>query len=802
MSLTPWLPIVRRIKDGESVDQATVNVPIDQLTQREQHLYEKFQELTGKSVLISFGQPLHPRESYTPDELKIVYFKSDDHGDGLAPAVTGFSSDKSSSMFSPNNSNYVFGLTKTLYLKSKTADIYTEGLCEFPFDMDDSALGLIQKRSDGTVEPFAIGPYYLSGKTPGKITNDPSGIPVYVGYALSKRKFLLHTSVDEFSQFFINYRYHLLDRVAGIPKLDNDTWSISTKNYSNDPSYSIGTGNVDGIAVANVSTNYVGYPATTVRDRIESDTYNITVTSGTTLGTAAFSVASDSEAFTTKTNVMLIAGNILLVDVFNNNAVKLDFTGSTDFVVGTVWTLEVITFAGKLGWIPAGESGVAKPEGAVFFYNIPAPSIISGDIGLDYHEILHAGQPNEIVQYERAEATELAKYLPPIPANFVQLYVNGTLVRYNDAFDTEGWVSVNEYGIWWHTAADGEQPWSANYPQDTTADPVNWRDSIKGTVASTRKRIFISFSKFNPALRTQLVSSINPFKLTTNRADNFIKFYNQQGDIYEPASTGDIFVDVDPKFHSLGYGAVPLNYPVPEPAPTYTTNRALADLRYSKADGEFKAVITPVVAKIQGHGGIKVTEQVSGTGIWDISYLSQGVTGQVDSIEPINARLEFRELTSYIKLPPPSTTPYGLIGKIVIPRGYIINQPLNLAFHVFGDTLVENSSTNRNIAFQFQYSAISAINGLTPTIHNSIDTVKYYPAVNPVEFSLFPSGSAYSAYTSVRISNTYLSVPADFISQDTVVNFKILRVATANSSDSYTGNIGLVATYWEIAAPV
>jgi hypothetical protein len=704
-------------------------------------------------------------------------------------------------MYSPNNSNYIFGLTKTVYLKSKTADIYTEGLCELPFDIDDSALGLLQKKSDGSVEPFVPGPYYLSGKVPGKITNDPAGIPVYVGYALNKRQFLLHTSVDEFSQFFINYRYHLLDRVAGIPKLDNDVWSISTKNYSNSPVHLTGTGSISGTSITNVSTNYVGYPATSTRARIESDTYTITVTSGSTLTNVAFSISSSSAAFATKTNVTLISANILLVDVFNNNAIKLDFTGSSAFTVGTSWTLHFITYAGKLGWIPADEALVAKPAGAVFFYNIPTTSYLASDVGLDYHTIVHAGQDDEIVQYERDEALELAKYLPPIPANFVQLYVNGVLARYNDTFDDEGWVSINEYGIWWHTAASGEQPWADNYPQDDNANPANWRDGIKSTVASSRKRIFVSFSRFNPALRTQLVSSINPFKLTTNRADNFIKFYNNKGNLYESASTGDIFVDIDPKFYKLGYAASSLSYPVPEPSATYTSNRAIADLRYSKSRGEFESVITPVVAKIQGHGGITVTEQSPNTGIWDIAYYSQGITGQLDSIEPINARLEFRELSSYIKLPPPSNTPYGIIGKIVIPRGYVINQPLNLVFHMFGDALIDSTSTNRFVAFQFQYSAISAINGDTPTIHNSIDTVKYYPAVNPVSFALFPPGTAYSAYTSVRITDAYLSIPADFVSQDTIINFKILRVPTADQNDSYAGNIGLVGTYWEIAAP-
>lgn len=165
MSLTPWLPLVRRIKDGETVDQATVNVPIDQMTQREQHLYEKFNELSGKSVLLAFGQPIHPEEvpHILPDALTIVYFRSDAQGAGLSRGITGFSSSQSSSMFSPKDSNYSFGITKMIYSNTKTADLYIEGLCEFAIAMDHPIRGIIQ-----TGEAFSVGPYFLSAKSPGK----------------------------------------------------------------------------------------------------------------------------------------------------------------------------------------------------------------------------------------------------------------------------------------------------------------------------------------------------------------------------------------------------------------------------------------------------------------------------------------------------------------------------------------------------------------------------------------------------------------------------------------------------------
>jgi len=670
MSLTPWLPTVRKIKDGEPVDQGTVNVPIDQLTQREQHLYEKFEELTGKSVLISYGQPIHPAENIELQELSIVFFKSDESGVGLAKGTTGFSSSQSSSFFTPNNSNYAFGLLKQIYTDTKTADVYTEGLCELPIDIDDRDYGLIQRDRDGVVEPFTIGPYYLSPKQKGKITQNPSGIPVYIGYAISKRSFLLHTSVDEFSQFFINYRYHVLDRVAGVPVLVDNRWTITN-----------------------------------------SDTT-------------------------------------------------------------------------KLGWVAAEDSGLIAPTGAVFYYNIPGISTLLNNTAMSYDSSLYAA--------EREEAAELGKYLPPIPANFIQLYVDGILARYNNEFDTAGAFSINEYGLWWHDAAEEQQPWSTYYPESS---PSEWMD-ISDAIAQTRKRIFISFSKFNPAVRTQLVSSIVPYDISgESTPSNFIKFYSKDNPS-ETSPTGDLLFDITANVNTKGYSDNNgFNYPV-DIDNTYTANRALAALSYSKIDGEFKAAVKPVVAKIIEGGGVVITEQPTSPGVWRITA-AQGLSGPVDSIEPINARLEFRELMSYIKLPPPSTTPFGLIGKIVFPRGYTNNRTIRLVFHVFGDTNVLTASSNRNIALQFQYSAVSALNGASPTSHNLVDTSKYSPAVNPVEVPLVVTGG-YTAYSSVKLMHADLTIPAEFVSEDCVINFKIMRVATDSINNSYAGSVGLIATYWEV----
>ena len=662
MSVTPWLPTVTRINDGDSIDQGTLNTPIDQLTQRDQHLYDKFAQMANKSVLVVTDQPIHPKATFTPGELSLAYYKKDSDGEGLDKGKTGFSSSSSSTMFTPSISNYTFGLVKSVNTSQKTTDLFIEGLCDLDVPLNDATLGLIQKNASGTVEDFAVGPYYLSNKSPGKITNNPSGIPVYVGYAISTTKFLLHTNVDEFSQFFINYRYHILDRVAGVPSFSNGLWTISSVDLN------------------------------------------------------------------------------------------------------------------ALGWVPATGN---MPDVALFRYNIPSADILNSD-----------GNTTSI---EEQEALELAKNLPPLPANFNQLYADGLLIRYKDFYDTGGKYSIDAYGIWWYSNKINEVPWSQSYPLTSNA-PANWT-AIKTTLNNnnSRKNVFLSFSKFNPALRTQLVSSLTPLNTSASNVAPFIQFYSKDNPSL-PSVTGDLLVDINAPVNETGYAATEgaavasQTYPTAT-SPKFTSNRAVAGIVYSKPDGAFKAAITPVVAQIIGSPTITVTETTPNSGKWQIDYMSNGSVGLVDSIEPINARLEFRGLSSYIKLPPTYTTKYGFIGKILLPQGSFSSKNLNIVFHLFGDQTI--TGANSNVTFNFSYSTVSAVGGVNPVLTNTI-VGSAEPIPTPVTFSM---GASYTAYTSLKVSPS-LTIPGTAISEDSIINFQITRAAP--SASAYAGNIGVLATYWTI----
>jgi hypothetical protein len=103
------------------------------------------------------------------------------------------------------------------------------------------------------------------------------------------------------------------------------------------PTYS-GPGSAPGslTIVAKSGTAYVGYNT----QRILSDTYTVTCTTGGLLGAAVFTVSSAAGAFTPVTGVTISSGT-LPIDNNGNNVVNFTVTGSGTFIVGNAWTLAV-----------------------------------------------------------------------------------------------------------------------------------------------------------------------------------------------------------------------------------------------------------------------------------------------------------------------------------------------------------------------------------------------------------------------------------------------------------------------------
>jgi hypothetical protein len=744
MPITPWVPTVTRIQNGEDVSAEVVNPISAQHTQRAQHLYEKFNELSGKSVLIAFDQPLLP--STVDDVRKNLVVFYDKEGteesatEGLSPALVAFSSDSFSSAYTPSNSSYAVGIIKEV--NDDVADVYLWGLVELDNDIDDEDWGLIQSDEIDLDAEFEPGPLYLSRTEAGKLTRTPAGVAIYVGYAFNRRTLLLAPNVSEFNQFFTTYKFNILDRPAGVPVLTGSTWDL--------------------------------------------------------------------------TGVSLVGGD-----------------GGINHT----------------GWIPVdalvgGPLESLTPEGAKFFYNLPAEDLILADTGVDSDLVL------------RNEQKELSRQLPPNPTNVTLLTVNGVIQPSRDN-ETDGIYIVNTAGIWWFDDQDGQQPWASDIPVevnvtfdhtlneitvpdgafevddvvrftlaggatiptglaintsyyvidiDTVGDDqvikisateggaeLDFTSNGSGTISipqlyiwkfsqgtdEYRPRISLQFLKFNPALRESIVTSVKKY----NTGSNILRFYKP--DKSEESSTGDLLARVV--------------LDITDGTAEDSAATAITDLTYDETTGQIEKTTAPIVSELIAGSGISITARTVGgetlPGSYIISSSVNSQAGRVSYIEPDGAELLYAGLHSYLNMPPASELPSSLTGKILLPTG-IPDADMYLVVILLGDSTLALAAANKVVEYDFSYSVTKAGSVLDTTI--SPTTITFNIPNSTAQYTaktVFKVGAVTAATYSIPLTD--LKVPANvFRGGDCSVNFRLTRKTP--SSNAYTGDIGVVDVYWKI----
>lgn len=725
MSITPWISTVSQVKNGEDVSAEVVNPILAQHTQREQHLYEKFASIADKSVLIAYDQPVFEQTPVALSKNKVVFYTrevvEDVAQEGLDLAKVEFIVRPTQSAFAAANSSYSIGLVKEMHDNDQLADIYLMGLVELDVNIDDPVDGLLQTSEideDGVFEP---GPLFLSRTSAGKLTRNPGGVAIYVGYAFNRRNFLLAPNVSELNQFYTTYRYNVLDRPAGRPALSG-TWTVN-----------------------NPDLDRVGW----------------------------VDIADLSEAYE-----------------------------------------------------------LLAPEGAKFFYNLPAESLILTDSGIS--------------EDDQLEQADLAKNLPPNPPNLTMLIVNGVIQEPRDEHNPEGVYSVNELGIWWYNDEDGGQPWSsdidaklavtadagsneiylaghgfgiddvvrfttsaADLPAPLAIDtdyyvvelnedgdhfkvsltqggavlgiddagtgthwidqPYLWKFS-RGT-NEFRPKISIQFIRVNPSIREAIVTSLKPY----NADNEALRFY--KADKSAIANTGDLLARLLLEFA----------------AGTEVTSsaKAIKSLSYSETTGDITYVETPIISKLTQGTGITISQvtvdSVAQPGSYIISSSTNNASGRVNSIEPDGAELLFNGLHSYINMTVPSFLPSSLIGKITLPTG-IPEADMTFVMLMIG---TETLATTKTVEFEFTYAVTKDGTLLDTTVST------------PVTVS-FDMPNPYTAKTCFKVGNTTnaiaaatLKIPATaFTGGDCAVNFKLARKQAA--STPLTTPIGIVDIYWKI----
>ena len=124
---------------------------------------------------------------------------------------------------------------------------------------------------------------------------------------------------------------------ASTGSVTNDAGNAPVQSEDHNNAAVPNAGNTGTYTTSNTSTAYKGYNAL----GIISDTFTITITGGTSLSNATFSVASASGAFALKTGLTL-GSSILTIDDAGNNNVQLTLSGATTFTVGDSFTLSVV----------------------------------------------------------------------------------------------------------------------------------------------------------------------------------------------------------------------------------------------------------------------------------------------------------------------------------------------------------------------------------------------------------------------------------------------------------------------------
>lgn len=737
MPITPWLPSVKMLTNGESASAETLNPLFSQQTQRSQHLYEKFDDFTNKSTLIAFDIPILPSAVGTVENQSVVYYTKEVVGqtvtEGIDLAKTAFSNSVTTSAYTASNSSFAFGIVRDINVTNSTANVFLLGLVDLPVDIDDPSGGLMVSSEIDQAAPFEPGPLYLSRATEGKLTKNPGGVAIYIGYALNRRSIFLSPNVSEFNQFFTTYRFNILDRPVGYPTHNGSIWTISD--------VPTGLPQVGWVPIASLSPSlqlvapagakfYYNLPHP---DTINLDT-GILLRERTEQKALAAALPPSPASLTW-----------LLV----NGVAQISKDTDPDDGIYVVNEYGIWWFTDAINKQPWAQDITAS----ITFTRNANTLVMGGNTNFEINDVVYLDT-----------TTTLPTSLPQVNTT-TPYYIRTVTGAINTPQTITIATSVDPLvsPITFSNAGSGTH---------SIRQPYIWKFA-KGS-SNVRPRMLLHFIKFNPSLKTALVTSIKKY----NQDSSALGFYLPDKSGESTAGTGDLLA------------RLLLNFVAGTPLTSSAT--ALAGVAYNETTGIITTTATPIVSElIQGTGvtiAQKVEEGIVKPGSYIISAGTGGLFGKVTSIEPDGAELLYTGLHSYLNMPIPSVRPSSFIGKILLDAN-IPNADLTLILLLIGST----TSSNPNISFDFSYSVSTPGSQLT----SSVTTVPITFAV-PVPYTAktcFKIGNVVASAFSVPVAD--LKIPASaFLNGEVSVNFKLAR--TTPLSNHYAYDIGIVDIYYKI----
>lgn len=415
---------------------------------------------------------------------------------------------------------------------------------------------------------------------------------------------------------------------------------------------------------------------------------------------------------------------------FNYRLYLRDMPAGTPLDTAGTWTVTSPDYT-KTGWINAASAtsqyGYAAPANAKFFYNVPSAASITAD------GTLTATEKKEALLYKEA--------IPPYPAAYTMIFLNGVLQHANDTDHTSGIYVVNNYGVWWCNDSTVYKPWY------TSPDP--------------RITIILQSTKLNPNYKAAVVSSIKAYSGANNDSTNVLGFLDEQ--TLTPSNSGDLVV----KF----------NLPIQAVAQNPVGSAFVKDITYDQVTGQLMLQTgTGIVSVVAGPG----TTVSTTNGVATIGLSNFSLSGLVTDIEPEDSEFLYKGLHSYLKIKNPvGNQRIGFVGKVALPAVIPANLPLHIKLLLFG----ESTTSVYPVKFKFEYS-VSKPGAITDAVYKANGGAD-------IDVTTFTANSA--QLVEKLGSVYYFEVPASVLVPNAFLNFRIARV-----NSTYSANIGVIGTYWAI----
>lgn len=747
MATTSWISNVTKISNGQDVSAEVVNPILKELVQRDQYLYEQLNELGDKAVLISSGLPILPSASSFVSKYTAVFFDQEGSGNtltrGLAPALVKFSVPSAfSSAYTPDNSSFVMGLVKSV--GDDVADVYTAGYVKLDVDIDADIVGLMsdtEATQSRASTDFLPGPFYLSGTDAGKLTRNPGGVAIYVGYAFSRREILIAPNVSEFNQFFTTYQFNLLDKAAGIPVLTAGEWTCTGTTEIN------GDGGINHVGFIPADSGDLPAPITALMPAGAKFFYNLPSASlieqdtGITEDQRTEQIALSRALPPNPTNVTLLTINGVV------QAIRSDNNPDGVYLINSagIWWFEDTdglqpwssdTTEGKVVTFNGSTNKVTVPSGAfevndVVRFNLDGVATLPSPLAVNTSYYVVAVETSGSDQLIQISATE-----------------GGVAIDFDNA--ATGTIYIPNFYVW----------------------------KFDNGTPEYRPRMSLQFLKFNPSLRESIVTSIRPY----NSGSSAIEFYT--ADKSRVSSTGDLLARL--RLDSSSTSAT-------------TAGTCVSDFTYNEETGLIEKTLAPLVSNIIPGTGVTITQQVqSGAavpGSFVLSATASSQTGRVNSIEPDGAELLYTGLHSFLSMPAASTLPSSVIGKILLPNN-VPDSDMNFVVFLIGRANLGLGATARNIEFDFSYSITKPGTTLSTVTSTPVSVLVGVPNSTAAYVADTPFKIGQVTAAQFSIPNTALRIPASaFRGGDCNVNFKLVRKTPTNP---YANDIGIVDIYWKI----